>query len=254
VTEKCLAFITPRTSIETLDIAFALRDEIGLSYIMHTFPKLKKLSAYYGFMRENLSWNIARFHYGELLLSDTTSESLNRLISFMNKIPSGEIFFYTRLSALCGALLGYLKSNANSRIALSLLYQRHFQQDSHKLVVQQQHVNVKLTSLDCNIGKNDDATTTTIGYHFKEGEDLPHLETIENIGIYLEKLSYNSDPELQISISEFTHPNVHNMFKGYFLDHIFKHCPNLKQLVITKSILVHCNPNSVSTNKSIICI
>jgi hypothetical protein len=35
VTEKCLAFITPRTSIETLDIAFALRDEIGLSYTQH---------------------------------------------------------------------------------------------------------------------------------------------------------------------------------------------------------------------------
>ncbi|KAI7888558.1 uncharacterized protein EV154DRAFT_604745 [Mucor mucedo] len=88
---------------------------------------------------------------------------------------------------------------------------------------------------------DDDRHDTIVSYVPSESDALPHESLIEKIGFQLEHLTMNLNKVFKRgAISNARESNVLGPF-GYFINHIFKHCPVLKSLVITEADLLHCN-------------
>lgn len=73
---------------------------------------------------------------------------------------------------------------------------------------------------------------------------MPHLELLERYGHRFKHLNFEFSSRTDGS------KHVRDLARGYLLDYIFKHCPNLEALCLTDCPLQRCSP-SMSKNHSI---
>jgi hypothetical protein len=72
----------------------------------------------------------------------------------------------------------------------------------------------------------------------------PHLALLEEIGQTLKRLDFSMKKTKDVSTREkwrVQNGFVNDMVKGYYLDHIIQHCPNLKHLQLNYAMIFHCN-------------
>lgn len=92
----------------------------------------------------------------------------------------------------------------------------------------------------------------SVTYSNKREEDtkLPHLDLVERCGSMVENL-WSQNNWLNISIETSQTPYELDMERGYFMDHLFNKCPNMKNFTITDIRLNQCDPNNTCISNSL---
>lgn len=232
--ESDLFQIVPRPNIKTLDGQFVVQDDNTLLYIMHKFPCLENLFI-------NHSWRDDFEENGGLTMvaSNITIDTFTKFISFITPIPSCVVSIYITIPLVVDAFEEYtrvMSSELSSFLSISYAYNSAL--DS----TLKQHA--KLTMHRTSGYKTNQDHEFFIDYN-SIADTLAHLNVIEKIGSSLAELTYRMNFDL---VSKENNKKAYDMIHGYFLDHIFYHCPRLKKLRLSSTKLLDCNPALCSNN------
>lgn len=228
-----------------------IENDHAMKYIMQKFEnfELSELS-----LPACLSGTIVRYY-------DITLETAMEFMNFLGKMGSFQVEFLVSNSLVFQMLDFYhnhsvfnieycdasiqnhasLKDNDNNGAVL-LNLNKYFEDISDD-DISNDDISNNGTSKN-NI--SDDVYAVEIGLrHNYTGQEMPHLELLERYG--------HRFKHLNLDLSSRTtggSKHVQDLVREYFLDHIFKHCPNLKILCLTGCPFQRCNP-SMSKNHSI---
>jgi hypothetical protein len=240
-----LSLVAPQPSVESFDLSSAMYDDNSLLYIMHKFPSVKSLHI----NTERDEFDEDDYIHSKLISTDSniTAATLAKFIDFTTATQHYSVDINLKCRVIADALLEYSEGRgANAFGPLVLKYVAH---SSEQLRNAENENSAELLLRKTQFWEYKNGIT--IHYNAK-GHQLPHLYAIERCGQFVEVLIIQMDADnVKLKqISKETNRDAYNLATGYYLDHIFLHCPKLKRLYLENSEFVHCNPN-ITQSKSI---